>query len=237
MSLPTPVRCVAIVAYQGVLADESTAFRSVLERLPDVRVFTVGARLGPVAGPGGLQVVDTLFDEIDAADVVVVPGGLGSHRQPEIVRWVHRVRPRWVLASSTGSALLAAGGLLRGRTATTHWLAKPLLERHGAVVSDARLAIDGPFVTCAGLASTFDAADVVVRAVGGAALVRAIREEVRAAAGAERPACGRLPRRAGLRARAALRRQQPSTTRSPDDSSWRPRADAPVEVELELEER
>ena len=42
--------------------------------------------------------------------------------------------PTWVVTSSTGSALLAAAGLLRGRTAATHWLAGPLLERHGVTV-------------------------------------------------------------------------------------------------------
>ena len=67
-----------------------------------------------------------------------------------------------MLTSSTGSALLAATGLLRGRTAATHWLAGPLLERHGVVVSDERIVVDLPYVTCAGLASAYDAAFVVV---------------------------------------------------------------------------
>ena len=42
-----------------------------------------------------------------------------------------------------------------------------------------RLVVDGPFVTCAGLASAFEAGDVVVRAVGGDELVRRIHEEMR----------------------------------------------------------
>ena len=163
---------VAIVAYQGVLADESWAFRDVLGRVPGARVLTVGAHLGVVGGPGGAQDVEATFDEVTAADVVVVPGGLGTHRHPEIARWLLRLQPRWVLTSSTGSAMLAATGLLRGRTAATHWLAGPLLERHGVVVADERIVVDLPYVTCAGLSSAYDAAFVVARSIGGPSLVR-----------------------------------------------------------------
>ena len=167
--MPTMLRTVAVVAYQGVLADESTAFVDVLSRLPGARLVVVGRRIGVVAGPGGAQWVEARFPEVDP-DVVVVPGGLGSHRHAEIAEWIRHVRPRWVLSSSTGSAMLAAGGLLRGRSAATHWLAAPLLERHGVEATTDRLVVDGPFVTCAGLASTFEAADVVVRAVGATTL-------------------------------------------------------------------
>ena len=169
---------VAVVAYQGVLADESWAFLDVFSRVPDARVQSVGHRLGVVGGPGGAQRIEATFDGIGTADVVVVPGGLGSHRHPEISRWLRRIEPRWVLTSSTGSAMLAASGLLRGRTAATHWLAGPLLERHGVVVSPKRLVVDRPYVTCAGLASAYDAAYVVVEAVGGRDLVRDIRRQL-----------------------------------------------------------
>jgi transcriptional regulator GlxA family with amidase domain len=196
------VLVVAIVAYHGVLADESEAFRDVLSRVPGARIITVGGCRGLVAGPGGAQLVDETFADLDRADVVVVPGGLGSHRHPEIALRLRRVRPRWVLASSTGSALLAAAGLLRRRTAATHWLAGPLLERFGAHPSTDRLVVDRPYVTCSGLASTFDAAFVVASEVGGPALVHTIREQLRDEAGRSTP-CD--PPRTRYRARPARR--------------------------------
>jgi transcriptional regulator GlxA family with amidase domain len=173
------VLVVAIVAYHGVLADESDAFRGVLAKIPGARVVTVGGRRGVAAGPGGAQLVEETFADLDRADVVVVPGGLGSHRHPEIALWLRRIHPRWVLASSTGSALLAAAGLLRHRVAATHWLAGPLLERYGAIPSTERLVVDRPYVTCSGLANTFDAAYVVADEVGGPALVASIGEQLR----------------------------------------------------------
>jgi transcriptional regulator GlxA family with amidase domain len=170
---------VAIVAYHGVLADETDAFRGVLGKIPGARVVTVGDHRGVAAGPGGAQVIDETFADLDRTDVVVVPGGLGSHRHPEIALWLRRIHPGWVLASSTGTALLAAAGLLRRRVAATHWLAGPLLERYGAIPSTERLVVDRPFITCAGLAGTFDAAYVVASDVGGPGLVSSIREQLR----------------------------------------------------------
>jgi transcriptional regulator GlxA family with amidase domain len=190
-----PRLLIAIVAYQGVLADETDAFRDVLRLLPGARVVIAGAERGIVAGPGGAQEVEATFDELDRAEVVVVPGGLGAHRHPEIAVWLRRIKPRFVLASSTGSALLAASGLLKGRTAVTHWLAGPLLELHGVTVSKARLEVDEPYVTCSGLSSAFDAAFVVAKAIGGPSLVREIREELHLTAAPPRKADPQQPTR------------------------------------------
>lgn len=212
---------VAVVAYEGVLADESHALRDVLGRLPDARLLTVGQRRGIVAGPGGSQVIDATFDEVHGADIVAVPGGLGSHRHTEIGWWIPNVAPQWIVACSTGSALLAAAGLLRGRHATTHWLAGPLLERHGAVVTSARLTVDPPFITCTGRSGAYAAAFEVVRRVGDEALVAAIRADINARPAADITVPCPDPRRLRQRPPAAPRRG-PLTVGDP------------VEVELEL---
>jgi transcriptional regulator GlxA family with amidase domain len=169
---------IAIVAYQGVLADETEAFRFVLSRIPGSHLVTVGERRGTVAGPGGAQVVEARFDEIGNPDVVALPGGLGCHRHVEIARWLRSIEPRWLLASSTGSALLASAGLLRDVSAATHWLAGSILERHGAHPSPDRLVIAGHIVTCTGRASALDAALVVARSSGGTELVDHIVTEL-----------------------------------------------------------
>ena len=169
---------IAIVAYQGVLADETEAFRFVLSRIAGSHLVTVGERRGTVAGPGGVQIVDARFDEIGNPDVVAIPGGLGCHRHVEIAHWLRGIQPRWLLASSTGSALLAAAGMLRDVSAATHWLASSILERNGAHPSPDRLVIAGHIVTCTGRASALDAALVVARSNGGSELVDRILAEL-----------------------------------------------------------
>lgn len=181
----------AIVVYQGVLVDEAEIFRFVLSRLPDFRTVTVGTNHGQVAGPGGVQTVEATLEEIGNPEIVVVPGGIGSHRRTEIASWLRSVSPRWILTSSTGSALLAAAGVLHDATATTHWLAGSLLERYGVHVSHAQVVIDGPIITCSGSSSAFRAALVVAEACGGPDLVAAIRADV--AVDREKP--GPPPRR------------------------------------------
>ena len=185
---------IAVVAYQGVLADESHSFRDVFRRVPGAEVVTVGEEIGIVAGPGGAQVVAATFRDVGPVDVIVVPGGLGSHHHNEIGWWIMASEPTWVVTSSTGSALLAAAGLLRGRTAATHWLAGPLLERHGVTVSRQRLVVDAPYVTCSGMATTTTAALAVIERLGPA-LATAVRDSA-----------GHAPtgRRAGVRVAVAL---------------------------------
>lgn len=177
----------AIVVYQGVLVDEAEVFRFVLSRLPDIRVLMVGTTRAAFPGPGGVETAEATIEEVGSPEIIAVPGGLGCHRRTEIGNWLQTVSPSWILASSTGSALLAAAGLLRDSTAATHWLAGPLLESHGAHPSQEQVVIDGPIVTCSGRASAFRAALVVAQAYGGSELVDRIRADVSAGPAPEPP--------------------------------------------------
>lgn len=172
----------AIVVYQGVLVDEAEVFRFVLSRLPDFQLMTVGTAHGAFPGPGGFETANATLDEIPSPEIVAVPGGLGCHRRTEIAAWLRAADPSWILTSSTGSALLAAAGLLRDATAATHWLAGSLLERHGAHPSKEAVVVDGSIVTCSGRSSAFRAALVIAEAYGGSELVDRIRADALAVA-------------------------------------------------------
>jgi transcriptional regulator GlxA family with amidase domain len=169
---------VAIVVYQGVLVDETEVFRFVLSRLPALDTVLVGMTHGEHAGPGGIETAEATLEEIGNPEIVVVPGGIGCDRLTEIADWLRTVSPAWLVASSTGSTLLAAAGLLHRRTAATHWLAGPILERYGAHPSREQLVVDGRIVTCSGPSSAFRAALVIAEAYGGPELVREIRSAV-----------------------------------------------------------
>lgn len=197
----------AIVAYPGVSTDEAAIFRFVLSQLPEFRTVVVGSALGQMPGLGGFEVVEATFDDIGAPEIVAVPGGVGADRHPEIAAWLRRVSPRWLLASSTGTTMLAAAGLLNDATAATHWLAGPLLEQYGAHPSRERLVVDGPLITCSGAPAAFQGALLVARAYGGPELVA----HITATAAAARHDRTRPPRR-NLRARLgeALRGRDPA---------------------------
>lgn len=168
-----------LVVYDGVLDDECEAFRSILGLL-DGTVVTAGAERRPYRGPGGTQHPDLTFGEVDTADVVVVPGGIGCERATDdaalrdfLQRMEHRAR--YVAASSTGTVVLASAGLLHGGSAATHWLASDLLRKYGSDADDRRLVVAGNVITCEGRISAVDAAFALVERIDGDAAVARIR--------------------------------------------------------------
>jgi putative intracellular protease/amidase len=174
---------IALVVYDGVLDDECEAFRSVLGLVFDAHVVTVGAHHGDYAGVGGIQHVDATFDEIDSAEVVIVPGGLGCERaadDPDLRRFLHRMErtARFVAGSSTGTVVLASAGLLHGEAAATHWLAADLLRRYGSESDSRRLVVTGNVITCEGRISAVEAAFTLVERIEGPSAVERIRAQL-----------------------------------------------------------
>jgi len=114
-------------------------------------------------------------------DLLLVPGGGWRDRKPvgtwaEYERGVipaaiaerHRAGSR-VGSVCTGAMLLAKGGILDGRPATTHWAAYDDLRGHGVDVrTDARVVDDGDVLTCGGVTSGLDLALHIVEAELGA---------------------------------------------------------------------
>jgi putative intracellular protease/amidase len=180
----TDRRIVAFVTMQGLITEEHDIFRTVLGHLPGIEPLNVGHRLGPVAGPGGSRTVEATFDQVADPDIVVVPGALGSRqmaRDPVLRRWLHDVAPRcrWIAASSTGSVVLAAAGLLNGHPAATHWLAGDLLAEFGSDIANQRLNVDAErVITATGSSTAFEAAYLVIQRELGDAEANRVRELV-----------------------------------------------------------
>jgi len=163
---------IALALSPGVSADECAAFTAVFEHLDDVELVGVGARLGRIAGQGGGHHVDKLFSEVTEPAIVVVPGGLGCARtalDETLLDWLRMVAPRceWLVASSTGTVVVAASGLLDHHEAATHWLASPLLESYGSPASKDRIVEFGRIITCEGQVTAMHVALLVTLRVFG----------------------------------------------------------------------
>jgi transcriptional regulator GlxA family with amidase domain len=174
---------VALVSYPGVSANECEAFTLVFERLADTEIVGVGEHVGRVGGPGGGGTVDRTFDEVRTPDVVIVPGGLGCERAAEdlvLRRWLLAITPkcRWLAASSTGTVIVAAAGLLDDRAAATHWLAGDLLHRYGSDASPERIVEIGRVITCEGEITAMHVALLLVLRLAGPDEVIRIRGEL-----------------------------------------------------------
>ncbi|MFF4978920.1 DJ-1/PfpI family protein [Streptomyces sp. NPDC001046] len=154
---------IAIALYEGFTALDAVGPYETLGRLPGAETVFVAEEAGPVRSDTGslALVADRPLADVPRPDIVVVPGGPGPlPLAPDgpLAGWLRAAdaTSTWTTSVCTGSLLLAAAGLLRGRRATSHWLALEELRRHGAEPTGERVVTDGKYVTAAGVSAGID---------------------------------------------------------------------------------
>ncbi|MFH8474040.1 DJ-1/PfpI family protein [Streptomyces sp. NPDC018000] len=155
---------IAIVLFDRFTALDAVGPYEILSRIPGAETVFVAERTGPVRNDnsGSLALVaDKTLDDVPAPDVVIVPGGPGQNAQMEnetLLGWLRAAdaTSTWTTSVCTGSLLLAAAGLLKGRRATSHWLALDALKTFDAESAGERVVIDGKYATAAGVSSGID---------------------------------------------------------------------------------
>jgi len=73
----------------------------------------------------------------------------------------------WVTSVCTGSLILGAAGLLRGKRATCHWAYRHLLTQFAAIPVAERVVEDGNIITGGGVTAGLDFALTLVARIGG----------------------------------------------------------------------
>ncbi|MCS7482053.1 DJ-1/PfpI family protein [Umezawaea endophytica] len=154
---------IAFVLYPNMTALDLVGPYDVLSPGPDVTAHLVAATPDPVLAGSAMRLVPTTtFDELDHADVIVVPGGepYDVLADGAVAAWLRKVHPTatWTTSVCTGSTLLASAGVLEGKRATTHWALRDLLASLGAEVSTDRVVRDGSVLTAAGVSAGIDMA-------------------------------------------------------------------------------
>ena len=145
----------------------------VLARLPDATTHLIWTRPGPVQAEGAMEITATAsFADASTLDVLIVPGGPGQHslmKHTLLLDYIRATSERatWVGSVCTGALLLAQAGVLKGRKATTHWLARDTLRAYGVRVTDDRYVVDGKFATAAGVTAGIDLALELARRIAG----------------------------------------------------------------------
>jgi transcriptional regulator GlxA family with amidase domain len=177
---------IAVVVYPGVSGLELVGTTSVLNGLglrTGFRTTTVAqARQAVTAYPPVRLVPEATFDAAPQPFGVIVPGGTGleaitAMADKSLLDYVTSAArtARVVGAVGTGSLILAAAGLLKGRRATTHWAYRRILENLGATYVDQRCVEDGPFITSGGSSGGIDMALHLVAKNAGVAAARHVR--------------------------------------------------------------
>lgn len=164
----------AILLFDRMTALDAIGPYEVLRFANEVEVVFTGKKTGEIRAGGGTLglVVDRPLADVPSADIVLVPGGPGQvdlMADEEVHDWLRQVdaMSTWTASVCTGSLVLAAAGLLKGRKATSHWLALDQLPSFDVVPTEQRVVFDGKYVTAAGVSAGIDMAFYVVEKLLG----------------------------------------------------------------------
>ena len=177
-------RRIGMLIFPRLTQLDMTGPYEVLARLPDTQVDLVAKTMDPVTTDRGMQIVPTVtYETCPPLDIVMVPGGPGQQdlREDEAALSFLRKQAagaKYVTSVCTGSLVLAAAGLLKGKRATCHWAAIEHLALLGAIPTKERVVVDGDVVTGAGVASGIDFALTLASILEGEAVAREIQLQI-----------------------------------------------------------
>ncbi|SEB42823.1 DJ-1/PfpI family protein [Paramicrobacterium humi] len=175
--MPPTSRSVAVILFEGFELLDAVGPIELFSRLPhDFAVSLLGPDAGPVRSRQGAEVVaDTSYDDAVTPDIALVPGGMGTRTLVDdapflewLARWARGAE--FVTSVCTGSALLAASGLLEGYRATSNKRAFDWASHHGENVEwvrQARWVVDRNRWTSSGVAAGMDMTHALIAALVG----------------------------------------------------------------------
>ena len=152
-----------------------------------VHVFTLAREDRPVTCAKGLRVLpDETWESAPPLDVLVYPGGMGTRRDLQdeaVLDWIRGLAAGDTMIASvcTGSLVLAAAGLLDGKSATTHWGSLEVLPTLGhdiEVRPEVRFVDNGSVLTAAGVSAGIDMALHLVARLQSTERAREVRRYI-----------------------------------------------------------
>jgi putative intracellular protease/amidase len=168
----TPFRIVEAI-YPGMTQLDFTAPHTVFSRIPGAETIVASEPGGEIVSDGGLRFAGTArLAEIDRCDLLFFPGGFAATEaatDPAFMREARRLAAgvKYLTSVCTGSLILAATGLIKGRRAACHWAWRDMLELFGVIPDPARVSRDGNLITGGGVTAGMDFALVVAAELAG----------------------------------------------------------------------
>jgi transcriptional regulator GlxA family with amidase domain len=174
-------RAIVFPIYPLVTQLDFTGPHQVLARLPGYRPVIASLDGGAIRSDDGIVFAGTApLRAIEACDVICVPGGLGCTAMLENEAYLAEIRrlagtATWITSVCTGSLILGAAGLLKGKRAACHWASRAFLAAFGAIPDPARVVQDGRIVTGGGVTSGIDFALTLAAEIAGEDIAQAIQ--------------------------------------------------------------
>lgn len=172
---------IGLLVFPNIMQLDMTGPHEVFTKFPDTRVMLVWKDLQPVTAAGGLRVLpDVSYADCAQLDIVCVPGGGGMNallNDEETLDFLRRqaAGAKYLTSVCTGSLVLGAAGLLRGRRAACHWMSRDMLAQFGAVPDPARVVVDGNVISGGGVTAGIDFALTLAAEILGEQAAKAIQ--------------------------------------------------------------
>ena len=172
---------VVFALYPRVTQLDFTGPYEIFWRLPDARCVLASATGGDVEADGGITFTGVRrLSEIERCALICVPGGFGTIEAIEDQELLAQIRrlaasARYVTSVCTGSLVLGAAGLLKGKRAASHWAWRETLSAFGAAPDAARVVRDGNVITGGGVTAGIDMALSVVAEIAGDDYARSVQ--------------------------------------------------------------
>ncbi len=164
---------VVFALFPKVTQLDFTGPAEVFARLPGAHLTLATVAGGTLETESGIAFAEIrrLADVTECA-LLCVPGGYGTIAAMEDAAYLSALRrlsakARYVTSVCTGSLLLGAAGLLRGKRAACHWAWRDLLTTFDAIPDPGRVVRDGLVFTGGGVTAGIDMALTVVAEIAG----------------------------------------------------------------------
>ncbi|MDH6374024.1 thiamine biosynthesis protein ThiJ [Paenibacillus sp. VTT E-133280] len=179
---------IAFILFDGITFLDFAGFYDVIYRLGQ---FEIGKNLSWDICAASEEVTDELGFTVKAGkvlpvlseyDMVFVPGGMGTRKlqyDEAFVSWIagaHNVP--YKVSVCTGSLLLGAAGLLKGKKATTHPSAYELLKPYCEEVLETRIVHDGNVITGGGVSTSIDLGLYLISHLAGEAAKNSVKKQI-----------------------------------------------------------
>lgn len=169
---PAPLH-IGMLLFPRLTQLDLTGPYEVFTRMPGSTVHLLWKSLDTVNADSGMGFVPSAtLATCPPLDIVCVPGGPGMNallEDDEVLAFLRRTAKtaRYVTSVCTGSLVLGAAGLLKGRRATSHWMSRDLLSAFGAEPVNERTVIDGNVITGGGVTAGIDFALTIAAEIYG----------------------------------------------------------------------
>jgi cyclohexyl-isocyanide hydratase len=164
---------IVFALYPRVTQLDFTGPYEVFWRLPGAECVLASASGGDLEADGGITFAKVRrLADVERCALICVPGGFGTIEAMEDEEFLAQIRrlaksARYVTSVCTGSLVLGAAGLLKGKRAASHWAWRDALSAFGATPDNARVVRDGNVITGGGVTAGIDFALTVMAEIPG----------------------------------------------------------------------